>query len=293
MSSQGAALVESLRPKQWAKNLLVFVGLVFGEQLGRGDMRARALLAFILFCAASSAVYLANDLADISEDRRHPDKRHRPLPSGRLRPRVARAAALALALGSLAGAAALGEGFLAIIASYLALSALYSWRLKHIVVVDLFVLTAGFLLRAAGGAVVVGVAMSNWLLLCTTFLALFVGIHKRRHELMAFGSSAHNHRPVLGEYSGDLLDQMSSVVTACTVICYALYTVDPATLAKFPHGELLKYTLVCVLFGVFRYMHLVYNCDVGSKPEQVLLSDVPTLVNMAIFLAIVSAVIYL
>ena len=286
-------LLEAMRPKQWVKNLLVFVGLFFGERLTHGGMATRAVVAFALFCAASSAVYLVNDLRDREHDAAHPEKRRRPLASGRMSPQTAGVAAGVLCAISLAGAFALHAGFGATVAVYLALTLCYTFGLKHVVVVDLLVLTAGFLLRAVAGAVVVEVAVSDWFLICTTFLALFIGINKRRHEITLLEDGADEHRPVLSEYSPHLLDQMTAVVTACTIISYALYTVDPATLAKFSGGEHLKYTIVCVLFGVFRYMYLVYNKDAGGKPEEVLLTDPPLLVNLAVFICIVSAVIYL
>jgi len=287
-----AVLLEAMRPRQWVKNLLVFVGPFFGQRLNTTAGVIESLWAFASFCVVASATYLINDIVDIETDREHPDKRRRPLASGRLSVPTARLAAVGLCAVGLGSAFVLSTGFGCVLLGYLAMTLAYSRWLKHVIIVDLLVLTAGFLLRAAAGAIVAGVAMSDWFLICTTFLALFVAINKRRHELLLLEADAHNHRPVLAEYSSHLLDQMSSVVTACVIMSYALYTVAPETLAKFPHAELLKYSTVCVLFAVFRYMHLVYNKDQGGKPEQLLLSDRPMLVNFLVFVAITVAVVY-
>ena len=226
-------VLASLRPAQWTKNLLVFAGLLFGRRLFDTTAVLAALGAFAVFCLLSGVVYIINDISDRESDRRHPLKARRPIASGALPVKTAAAVAFAIGAVALAGASALGLPFLAVAVAYLALQSLYSGPLKHIVIIDVLTLAIGFVLRAVAGAVAVNVEISHWLLVCTILLALFIALAKRRHEIVLLADGAANHRPILGEYSAYLLDQMIAVVTASTLIAYVFYTISPETQEKF------------------------------------------------------------
>ena len=285
----GAVLV-SLRPRQWVKNLFVFGGVLFGQRLFTPSVWP-ALGAFAIFCALSGAVYLLNDVADRDKDRLHPEKRHRPIAAGQLQPGPAVVAASVLIVVGLALAFWLAPGFGLVGLGYVALLALYSVWLKHVVIVDVLVVAIGFVLRAVAGAVAIGVAISGWLLICTVLLALFLALGKRRHEVLALEGSATRHRPILTEYSAGLLDQMIAVVTASTVTAYALYTMSPETVAKF-HTQLLPLTLPFVLYGIFRYLYLLYHKRLGGNPSEIVVRDRALLINTCLWLATVVLIIY-
>ncbi len=227
----GAVLV-SLRPRQWVKNLFVFAGLVFGQRLFTPAVWP-ALGAFAIFCALSGAIYLVNDVADREKDRLHPKKRERPIAAGRLPVRVALGVAAALVAAGLVAAARLSAGFLLVAVAYVVLLTAYSAWLKHVVIVDVLTVALGFVLRALAGTLAIDVAISGWLLICTILSALFLALGKRRNEYLTLEADAARHRPILAEYSAGLLDQMIAVVTASTVTAYALYTMSPETVAKF------------------------------------------------------------
>jgi 4-hydroxybenzoate polyprenyltransferase len=284
------AIVGSLRPRQWVKNLFVFAGLVFAQRLFTADV-AVAGAAFVVFCALSGAIYLLNDVADRERDRLDPRKRRRPIAAGRLGVGAAVATALALIVLGLAAGAALGPAFLLTATAYVALLAAYSAWLKHVVIVDVLAVASGFVLRAVAGAVAIDVAMSGWLLICTILLALFLALGKRRYEYLTLGGDAAAHRPILAEYSPALLDQMIAVVTASTVTAYALYTMSPETVAKF-RTHLLPATLPFVLYGIFRYLYLLYRRQLGGQPSELLLADPPLLVNAILWVLAVLAIIY-
>ena len=285
------AIIEAMRPRQWLKNGIVFAGLIFSRSLS--DMRPLliAVAAFALFCALSSSVYLINDLGDLERDRRHPLKRLRPLASRRLPVGIAWTAAttlLAVGLG-LSFAVRLEFGLLAL--AYFALNLAYTYWLKHIAIVDVMAIAIGFVIRAAAGAEAIAAAISPWLLVCTIFLALFLALSKRRHELLVLEAGAGDHRASLAQYSPYLLDQMIAVVTASTVISYALYTMWPETVAKFGTHNLV-YTTPFVIFGVFRYLYLVHQRAEGGAPERIPVGDAPMLVNLALWLLTVGLVLY-
>ena len=284
------ALAASLRPRQWIKNFFVFAGLIFSHKLFTADV-VRALAAFIVFCALSGAVYLVNDVADRERDRAHPRKRLRPVASGALSARAALLAAIVLGSTSLAAAATLGTPFLAAAAAYVVLLMSYSVWLKHIVIVDVLAVASGFVLRAVAGALAVDVDISGWLLICTIVIALFLALGKRRHEYLTLDADAARHRPILGEYSAPLLDQMIAVVTASTVTSYALYTMSPETVAKFG-TRLLPATLPFVLYGVFRYLYLLYRKQLGGNPSELFLNDRALLVNAFLWVVAVVAIVY-
>lgn len=284
-------LLRSLRPAQWAKNLFVLAPLVFAKELDDPESLLRALAAFAAFCVASSAVYLMNDLRDREEDRRHPLKRHRPVASGMVPVPVAATAAGVLLALALAGAALLGIGVLGVVAVYAALNVLYSAGLKHVVILDVMIVAVGFVLRVLAGGLAVRVEVSSWLLLCTIFLALFLAFSKRRHEIVLLAEEAPGQRRVLDHYSPAFLDQMINVVTASTVVCYALYAVSPETAARFD-SRWLVYTVPLVLFGIFRYLYLVYQKPTERNPTEAILTDPPFLGNLALWALAVVWIVY-
>lgn len=289
--STPALLVRSLRPEQWTKNLLVFAGVLFGGRLLDADALVNSVAAFAVFCALSGAVYLFNDLADREADQRHPLKRHRPIASGRLSPRLALVAAVVLGLGAVQAGLLLGPAFGTIAGAYLAILLLYSAALKHLVIIDALTIAAGFVLRAAGGAVAVAVPISQWLLVCTTLLALFLALSKRRHELTLLAEGATDHRRILVEYSPYLLDQMISVVTASTLIAYSVYATSEDTAQRLGTTRL-GLTIPFVLYGIFRYLYLVHQKRGGGSPAALLLADRPLLACVALWALSVALILY-
>jgi len=284
-------LLNALRPGQWTKNLLVFAGLLFGMQLFVPSAVLRALAAFAIFCGLSGVVYLLNDILDRDSDRRHPLKSKRPIASGALSVHAATVSAIAIGALALAGSVALGWTFALVAAAYLGLQALYSTSLKHVVIIDVLTLSFGFVLRAVAGAVAVNVEFSHWLLVCTILLALFIALNKRRHEITLLADDAATHRPILGEYSEYLLDQMIAVVTASTLISYVFYTISPETQEKFG-TQWLGLTIPFPLYGIFRYLYLVHRREGGGSPSELLLTDRPLLVAVALWAIAVAVIIY-
>jgi 4-hydroxybenzoate polyprenyltransferase len=284
-------LLLSLRPAQWTKNLLVFAGLLFGRRLFDPASVVDAVSAFVVFCALSGVVYLVNDVADRDSDRLHPLKSRRPIASGALPVPAAMGVALGLGSAALASAFAIGPAFAAVAAAYLALQVFYSFPLKHIVIIDVLTIAIGFVLRAVGGAVAVHVEISHWLLVCTILLALFIALAKRRHEIVLLAGDAATHRPILGEYTPYLLDQMIGVVTASTLISYIFYTISPETQAKFGTAWL-GLTIPFPLYGIFRYLYLVHQREGGGSPADLLLTDRPLLACVALWALTVAVIIY-
>jgi len=297
MSTQGVgadrvglvrALVAAARPHQWTKNLLVFAALVFARKFLDAPMAARALAAFVIFCAASAAAYLLNDVCDAERDRKHPAKRLRPVASGALPAGVALGAAAALAALAAGAGLLLGADFGIVVVAYLVLQLAYSLALKHVVIVDALCIAASFVLRADAGALVLGVEFSNWLMLCTGLLALFLALAKRRYELVET-DDAVSHRRSLAHYSPDMLDQMIAAVAGATIVAYALYTMSPRTVGEVG-SDSLKYTIPFVVYGLFRYLYLVYWKREGGSPARHLLADRPLLVAVFLY-ALASALI--
>lgn len=280
----------TLRPEQWTKNLIVFAALIFGQRLFDPAAVGRSLAAFFIFCALSGIVYLLNDISDRDADRLHPLKRLRPIAAGELSPAAAWTAAAVLAMGALTGAFFLSLAFGWIAVAYLSLFAAYSRVLKHVVILDVLTIAIGFVLRAAAGAAAISVPMSQWLLVCTILLALFLGLSKRRHELTLLASAATGHRKILEEYNPYLLDQMIGVVTASTLVAYIIYCTSPETTEKF-HTTNLVLTTPFPIYGIFRYLYLVHQKGVGS-PSEVLLTDRPLVVCIALWALAVVAIIY-
>jgi 4-hydroxybenzoate polyprenyltransferase len=289
-------LVRELRPKQWTKNLVLFAGLIFSRNAGDLDLGARSLLGFICFCLISSAVYLLNDIADREVDKLHPIKRFRPVASGELKPRFAWTAALILIAAGGTIAVTLGGSFTAVFFVFLALNLLYSFKLKQVLGLDVLSIAIGFVLRAIAGvrvltAVQPDIELSPWLLVCTLFLALFLGLGKRRAELVQLSETAGRHRTALANYSVQLLNQMIAMVSAATVISYSIYTISPGTVQKF-HTQKLVYTIPFVVYGLWRYLYLVFERESGGNPSEVLLTDAPTLVNIVLWVLVAAGVLY-
>ena len=284
--SPARAAFASLRPRQWSKNLLLFAGLLFAAKLGDATRWLEAAVAFAAYCAASSGAYLANDLLDSESDRLHPVKCRRPVASGEFARLPALALAAGLAAVALGVAAALGPWSLALMAGFLALQAVYSVRLKHVVLIDVIAIGALFVVRAAAGAVAVDVPISWWLLVCTALLALFLGLAKRRAELVLVGADSTPGRPVLAGYSLALVDRLVTVVAASTVVAYALYTISA-------HSKMMIATIPFVAIGIVRYLLLIHRRDLGEEPENVLLSDLPIIATVAAWAALAAVILAL
>ncbi len=294
--STALSLFVSLRPSQWTKNLIVFAGLLFGQ---RGATPAflvpeaigQAIAAFAIFCILSGVVYLINDVADREKDRLHPRKRFRPIASGAISPTTAIGTAVVLTVLALGAAWFLRPAFALVSLTYVALLALYSGPLKHIVIIDVLTIAIGFVLRAVAGAVAIDIRIDHWLLILTILLALFLALSKRRHELVMLADGATGHRPILGEYSPYLLDQMIAVVTASTLVTYVISTVSEETVRKY-HTDYLGLTLVFPLYGIFRYLYLVHQKEGGGSPSDMLLNDRPLLACVALWALSVAGIIY-
>ena len=282
-------LIKTMRPKQWPKNVFIFTALVFVEQLFTPIPLLKTIAAFVLFCLLSSAVYLINDVVDIEKDRRHPTKRLRPLPSGQLKPSVAIAAGVLIPLIALPLAFLLNVQFGFVALAYLLTMIVYSFVLKNFVILDVLTVAAGFVLRAVAGAVVISVPISPWLYVCTTLLALFIGISRRRHELILLAESANEHRASLNEYTLPLLDQMIAVVTSATVIAYSLYTFSAPNL---PPNHAMMLTIPFVLYGLFRYLYLIHVEGKGGTPEEIFFSDLPLIIDLGLWALAVIAILY-
>ncbi len=286
-----AALFASMRPHQWVKNGLLFAAIVFAQKLDDPRRFAVVCTAFALWCLMASAVYLWNDLFDLEEDRRHPEKASRPIASGELPVPIARLGCAALTVMALVGALLLDRHFALVLTVYALVNVAYTMKLKHVVILDVMTLASGFVLRAVAGGVVIGVEVSPWLVICTILLALFLGFGKRRHELVLLEGRASEHRPILEEYSPYFLDQMISVVTASTVVAYCLYTLSPEVASKL-HVRHLYLTVPFVLYGIFRYLYLVHQKGQGGNPSRVLLTDPPLITTIALWLVTAAIILY-
>ena len=286
-----ANLIISLRPDQWTKNLIVFAALVFAVKLFDPAALALASAAFLIFCALSGSVYLINDVSDREADRLHPLKRLRPIASGALGAGTALGWALGLGVAALTAAYALRPLFAVAAAAYLALFALYTHTLKHVVILDVMSIAIGFVLRAVAGGLVIGVPVSDWLLVCTILLALFLGLAKRRHEITALADGASGHRRILEEYDPYLLDQMIAIVAAATLVVYIIYCASPDTAERFG-THLLVLTTPFPIYGIFRYLYLVHRKHGGGSPSDLLLRDRPLLGCVALWGIAVVTIIY-
>ncbi|GAB4338463.1 MAG: decaprenyl-phosphate phosphoribosyltransferase [Candidatus Abyssubacteria bacterium] len=286
-------LVQAMRPTQWVKNLIVFAVLIFSMNLFNVEMFGRTSLAFLFFCILSGTVYIINDYADLENDRQHPVKSQRPMASGALAPEFAIRAAVLLTLVGLGGSFALGVKFGLVAMAYYALVVSYSFYLKNVVILDVFAIALGFVIRALAGGIVINRPISDWFLVCTLFLSLFLALAKRRNELLLLEEDAHKHRKALAEYSPYFLDQMIAVVTTSTVISYAMFTVSSESLEyqRFQTHKLI-YTVPFVLYGIFRYLYLAYHKEQGGSPTKILLTDRALMLDIILWFAACSLILY-
>ncbi len=285
------ALLRAMRPRQWSKNLAIFAALVFSQHLGDVDIVLICLAAFGAFCLAASGNYILNDVVDVEKDRRHPRKCKRPIAAGEISIGTAIVAAIVLEGIGLAAAYLIALPFGYLLTGYVILMAAYSHWLKRMVIVDVFVIAAGFVIRVIAGAIAIDVLISQWLILCTIFLSLFLGFCKRRAEVVLLDEDGAHHRKTLAEYSAPLLDQMIGICGASAATCYALYTLDATTIAKFGTRNLV-FTVPFVVFGLFRYLYLVHQHQGGGSPTALLFSDKPTWANIGLWSAVVVAILY-
>jgi 4-hydroxybenzoate polyprenyltransferase len=282
------ALLRTLRPKQWAKNGLLYLALLFTINQYWDPTNLAQLLTLVgrvtvgvlLFSAVSSAVYVLNDLRDIEQDRAHPRKRFRPLPAGLISPRLAGVTAAVIATVALVLSLILSPPFFAIVLIYGVIQIAYSYKLKHVVILDVFTIASGFVLRTVAGALIIGVPVSPWLYLCTILGALFLGFAKRRQEIVLLQEGASEHRRILEEYSPQLLDEILAVITSSTVMAYALYTF---TAENLPKNHAMMATIPFVLYGIFRYLYLIHHRQLGGSPEEVLFSDRPLIATIGLW----------
>jgi len=280
-----------MRPRQWTKNGFAFIALFFDGKVTDPTSLLRTIIAFILLCLMSSAVYLMNDLADIESDRQHPVKKKRPLPAGKLNPRVAQVAAIVFALGSLIAGFLLDTNFGIIILSYFVIQIAYTFYLKRVVLLDISVVTAGFVLRIAAGVSLIHVQrFSPWLYVFGGFLALFMILGKRRHELVLLGEDASNHRSILEEYNLELIDRLLSIVTTSAIVSYSMYTFLAEGL---PDNHVMMLTIPFVLYGIFRYMYLIHVRHEGGAPEEIFLRDRSMQVTVFFFAVLVFIALYI
>ena len=288
-----SAAITLLRPKHWIKNVILFAPLIFAKELFDPAYFLTSLKGYVAFCLTASAVYILNDIADVESDRAHPEKRNRPLASGAL----SRGSALVLFALLLIAAGALCAGmqtkFSMVLAAYFVMNIAYSFRLKEVILLDVFIIAAGFMLRVLGGAYAISVEVSSWIVLCSMFISLFLGFAKRRGELVnVAGAESGAPRRVLLQYRVEFLDQMLTISAAGAVIAYALYTVAPRTMAMFGTENLI-YTTIFVIYGVFRYLYLIHSSTKGENPTNALTSDIPIIVDGLLWIAACVYLIYI
>ena len=291
MPAQVRYIFASVRLQQWIKNLFLFAALVFSGHLISRDDVLLTVIAFFFFSFVTSSVYILNDITDVEGDKLHPVKSHRPLPSGKLSMTAAYAGSIIFALIGISGSFLLRFEFGVVVAIYFIINVFYSLKLKQIVIVDVMTIAAGFVLRVVAGAVLIQVPTSEWLIICTVLLSLFLGFSKRRHELTYLETGADVHRSVLRYYSPYFLDQMIGIVTASTVMSYALYTISEETVRKFGTNHLI-YTVPFVLYGIFRYLYLVHKKEEGGNPARLALADMPLMINIVLWILTASVIIY-
>jgi len=279
-----------MRPEQWIKNFFVFTALLFSKNLPNPLKGIEAIIGFTIFCMITGCAYMINDLVDLEKDKLHPVKSRRPLASGKLKKDTAVKIVVLVCLTSLFFAFYMNVLFGIIVLAYFLLNIGYSIYLKNIVIIDVVSIAAGFVLRVLGGAVIISVVASQWLILCTILLSLFLGFSKRRHELILLEDSATSHRKVLEHYSPYFLDQMIAVVTASTLICYALYTMSKDTVEKLGTSKLI-YTIPFVLYGIFRYLYLVHQKEKGGSPTEIMFTDKPMIINICLW--VISSVVFI
>ena len=291
ISKKFRALLYSIRPYQWVKNGLLFAGLLFSGNALNIPLLFKASAAAFLFCLLSGGIYLFNDILDLAADRKHPTKRNRPIASGQISVPFAWLSFGILITSALWGAFYLDEKFFVAAFAYFVLNILYTLKLKHVVILDVLTIAMGFVLRAVAGALVINVTISDWLLACTIALSLFLAVCKRRHEFVSLKDQSFAQRKILTEYNEKLLDQMIAALTACTILAYMLYTISPLTIDKFGTDRLVL-TVPFIVYGIFRYLFLVYKKNGGGRPELILVTDRALLINIILYVMTVGYVIY-
>lgn len=282
------AVLELMRPKQWIKNFFVFAAIVFSGNFFNTGVLMNNILTFILFCFTSSSIYILNDVVDIEKDRCHPDKRKRPLPSGRVSKNIAIMMDIFIVLGTVwVSCEVLNVRILAVLLIYMFVNILYCFKLKNVVIIDVMVITLGFVLRVESGSLATGVQVSPWLFLCTILLSLFLGLNKRKSEIITLKDKGSSHRRILEEYSVHMIDKMLTIVTPSILMAYCLYTFSST------QSKTMIFTIPFVLYGIFRYEYLVDKDNVGGKPEAVFEKDIPFLINILLWMMSVLVIIYL
>ncbi len=284
-------LIVSMRPKQWVKNVFVFAGLIFSHNLFDLYLLARVTLGFSLFCLAAGSIYIFNDIKDLEKDKEHPDKFKRPLAAGDLKVNKAYAGSVVLGTIALLGAILLDPTFFLILAGYLLMNVAYTIKIKEIVILDVMCIAFGFAFRVFAGTVLASVRPSDWLIICTISISIFLGFSKRRHEMTLVGPNANSHRSVLADYSINFLDQMISVATACSLMSYALYAIADETVARFGTRNLI-FTIPFVIYGIYRYLYLIHRKQMGGNPTSALLTDFPLFLNGLLWLVAIIIIIY-
>jgi 4-hydroxybenzoate polyprenyltransferase len=275
--------LKTIRPQQWIKNLFLFAGLIFSRSFHQIASIRVTIFAFLSFCLLSSGVYIINDLVDVAADRLHPVKSRRPIAQGKIGRVPAVISAFVLIAGALTAAFFIGRWFFVAALVYLAMMILYSLKIKEVVILDVLFIAFGYVLRAAAGALAIQVEISSWLLLCTFLLALFLVISKRRAEIVSLGPDAARHRKILGQYDLGFLDQVIAVVTSACIVSYCLYTLAPETVVKF-HTRNLIFTVPFVIYGLFRYLYLVFQGARTDQPEKVVVTDLPILICLILWI---------
>ncbi len=286
-----AACVECARPVEWVKNSFVLAPLLFSARLGQGDLILSGLMTFLAFCLAASGIYFWNDAADWRADLAHPEKRTRPIPSGRLSPAAAGIFGGLFLISAMAAGWRVNTPTALLLCAYVALNVLYSFWLKHVPILDFLCIAAGFVLRVLAGSAAVNVQPSHWLLMCTFLLAVSLAVAKRRHELVMLAKDSGRHRRVLDHYSLPWLDQVGTAMAGATIVAYALYTVSPETQQRFGTDRLI-YTLPLVIYGILRYLHLAHSNRTGN-PSRALVGDKPLLACISLWALTCAAIIYL
>ena len=284
-SKKYVALLQVMRPGQWVKNVFVWAPLIFSGEFREAAMCFKTGLAFVSFCLAASAIYIINDICDRVEDQQHPTKRNRPVARGEVGVNTAIILALVLLVLSTVLAGRVNRGVALMVLLYAGTTIAYSLFLKRIAILDVMTIAGGFVLRILGGSVAIGVTPSHWLVLCTIMISLFLGFTKRRAELMALEDHTELARQVLRDYSAAFLDQAISMVTAATIVCYALYTVDKRTVEVF-HTHAMLLTVPSVMYGLFRYIYIIYHLKKGEDPTSTLIRDIPTIINLIIWIVL-------
>ena len=291
MFSQIKLILISMRPAQWTKNLFVFPAIIFSKNLFHFELLGRVFLGFILFSLCAGGIYILNDIRDREKDRLHPEKSLRPIAAGLLKVQTGWAAFILLAAISLPAALMLDPMFFGVLSAYFILNVAYSLKLKHLVIIDVMCIAFGFALRVFAGTALAGVSSTNWLIICTITLSLFLGFCKRRSEIALIGENPEKHRKVLEDYSVSFLDQMIAIACACTVMSYAMYTLADETVARFGTKNLIL-TLPFVLYGIYRFLFLIHQKKMGENPTRTVLGDPPLIINGFLWLAAVLFVIY-